>query len=114
MPAPKGNKNSPNGRGKGTKNVASIRKNMAWAELGDFFTNAGAERAAKIMMTCTDAEFMRYYQSLLEYFKPKQARTENYNTELTATPEERAAAAKAAELQLQALMADPDKLTYGQ
>jgi hypothetical protein len=39
---------------------------------------------------------------------------ETKTTDVTASPEERAAAAKAAEQQLQALMADPDKLSDGQ
>ena len=56
----------------GTPNV----KTQAWEQLGDFITETGAERAKEIMQTCTPEKFMIYYPMLLEYFKPKQNRTQ--------------------------------------
>jgi len=68
----KGQTNNPNGRKKGSKNKRTIE----WEQLGEFITAEGAKRAAKIMMECEDEQFMNHYKSMLEYFKPKQARTE--------------------------------------
>lgn len=51
-------------------------KTLAWEHLGDFITEAGAERVKQILVSCTPKEFMLYYPILLEYFKPKQQRVE--------------------------------------
>lgn len=56
----------------GSKN----KKTLLWENLGDYFTQAGAKRAMKIMASCKDKEFMIYYKDLIELFKPKLARTE--------------------------------------
>lgn len=70
MGLPKGKTNNPNGRGKGVK----TKKTKAWEQIGDFLTEAGAQRAKKIMDKADDDSFMRYYAMFLEYFKPKQQR----------------------------------------
>lgn len=59
------------GRVKGSKNI----KTQQWEQLGEFLTQAGAERVANFFETCSDEEFMRYYTLFLEYFKPKLQRT---------------------------------------
>ena len=59
-----------------TPNKGPSKKTQAWAQLGDFFTRAGAERAMKIMMESDDTDFMKHYSNLIELFKPKLARTE--------------------------------------
>ncbi len=67
---------------KGHKKVGGIKKGQvqkrtkAWDQLGEFFTQAGAERAKKIMVNADDKEFMTYYDKLIEYFKPKLQRTD--------------------------------------
>lgn len=68
----KGQTNNPKGRNVGSKN----KKTIAWTHLGGFLTENAAERAKDIMMDSDDTDFMKYYVMLLEYFKPKQARTE--------------------------------------
>lgn len=60
------------GKQKGTLS----KKTRAWALLGEFFTEAGAERAKQIIVDANDKEFMMYYEKLLEYFKPKLNRTD--------------------------------------
>ena len=69
MAAPKGHK--------GYKPKGSVSsKTIAWNNLGDFITEQGAERLKRIMNESDDATFMKVYIQLLEYFKPKQSRTE--------------------------------------
>ena len=68
----KGKSGNPKGRDKGDKN----KKTKAWEQLGQFFTDAGAERAKQIMVDADDKEFMIYYDKLVEYFKPKLQRTD--------------------------------------
>jgi hypothetical protein len=60
------------GKVKGSVN----HKTKAWEALGDFFTEAGAERAKEIMMSSNSKDFMNYYCMLIELFKPKLARQE--------------------------------------
>ena len=64
----KGNPGKPKG--------AKSEKTLAWEHLGDFITEAGAERVKEILSNCPPDKFMVYYPLLLEYFKPKLARTE--------------------------------------
>lgn len=69
MPAPKGHK--------GYKPKGAIsQKSIAWQNLGDFITEGGAERLKRILNESDDATFMKVYIQLIEYFKPKQSRTE--------------------------------------
>jgi hypothetical protein len=67
---PKGHKGF---KPKGCKN----KKTLMWEQLGEFFTEAGAERAKTIMANCNDKEFMAHYTNLIELFKPKQSRVES-------------------------------------
>lgn len=75
MPRPKGLPKT-GGKPKGHKDV----KTQAWEQLGEFITNRCSERAIEIMMKSNDKEFMLHFNNLLEYFKPKQARVVNENT----------------------------------
>jgi hypothetical protein len=70
----KGNPGKPKG--------ALSAKTRAWDRLGEFFTDAGAERAKNIMMNASDKEFMQHYSNLIELFKPKlsRAEVEQHNT----------------------------------
>lgn len=61
---------------KEAKKKGKHEKTIAWEQLGDFFTEAGAERAKQIMVDAKDKDFMLYYTNFMEYFKPKLARTE--------------------------------------
>jgi len=45
-----------------------------WEALGSFVVNEGSERAMKVLQSMDDEEFLHYYITMLEYFKPKQAR----------------------------------------
>lgn len=60
------------GKQKGKKN----EKTLAWEGIGDYLINEGADRAREIMMQSKDEKFMLYFNTLLEYFKPKLARQE--------------------------------------
>lgn len=71
----KGQSGNKNGRPVGTVS----EKTLAWEHLGNFITESGAERVKEILATCNADKFMLYYPMLLEYFKPKLARTENKN-----------------------------------
>ena len=63
---------------KGFKKPGTLEgKTLAWQKLGDFFTDAGAERAKSIMMSSSDKDFMTHYTNLIELFKPKQSRVES-------------------------------------
>ena len=65
---------------------AKSEKTLAWEHLGEFITESGAERVKEILGTCPPDKFMVYYPLLLEYFKPKLARTElNHEGEQTLT-----------------------------
>ena len=69
---PKGHTNNPNGRPVGSKNERTIM----WEQLGEYVVTSGAERAMAILASMDEAEFLHYYLTMLEYFKPKQARTQ--------------------------------------
>lgn len=69
----KGQSGNTSGKPKGTKS----EKTLAWEQLGDFITDAGAQRVKTILSDCSAKDFMTYYPLLLEYFKPKQQRIEN-------------------------------------
>lgn len=74
MPAPKGNKFS-KGRPKGSHN----ERTKQWEELGRMLLEDGAERVKTILQESDPENFMKWYNLLLEYFKPKLARSENEN-----------------------------------
>ena len=75
---------------KGTKNKTTIVKEMimdkAFNKIGDYFESGEyAERIITILQTSTDADLIKNSIALLEFFKPKLARTE---TELKVNTEE--------------------------
>jgi uncharacterized protein YrzB (UPF0473 family) len=70
MGLPKGVTNNPNGRPVGTKS----EKTKMWEALGEYIVTGGAERAMHILAQMEEEEFLKNYMTMLEYFKPKQAR----------------------------------------
>jgi hypothetical protein len=73
MPFKKGKSGNPKGMLKGTTH----EKTKAWENLGEFITESGAERVKLILGSCEPEDFIKYYTTLLEYFKPKLARSES-------------------------------------
>lgn len=70
MGLPKGKTNNPKGRPVGSQNERTIM----WNQLGDYVVTSGAQRAMTILGDMDDEDFLHYYLTMLEYFKPKQAR----------------------------------------
>lgn len=64
----KGNPGKPKG--------AVSAKTKAWKELGEFICNAGAGRYMEALMGLEDKDYLDKYAHVLEFFKPKLARTE--------------------------------------
>jgi|TARA_R100001530_G_scaffold10633_1_gene10461 hypothetical protein len=73
MPIEKGQRLNPNGRPKGKKN----KKTEQWDAIGDFLTQEGSERMLKYLSTTDPDKYADTYLKILEYFKPKLARTES-------------------------------------
>jgi len=71
MAAPKGNTYS-TGRPKGAKNV----KTQQWEAIGEFLVQQGSERMLNYLNSCDDKEYSETFLRILEYFKPKLARTD--------------------------------------
>ena len=64
-------------KGQGGKPKGAIsQKTKAWEELGDFLTQAGAEKCREILLNARPDDFIKYYSMFLEFFKPKQSRAE--------------------------------------
>lgn len=72
MAQPKGHTGNPNGRPKGTKN----KKTQQWEILGESIMNEHTERFNASLESLDDDKFMDMYIKVLEYFKPKQNRTD--------------------------------------
>ena len=53
---------------------AISEKQKLWDQLGNYVVSQGAERAMHILSTMEDEEYLKYYMTMLEFFKPKQAR----------------------------------------
>jgi hypothetical protein len=53
---------------------AISEKVKLWDQLGNYVVTQGAERAMQILARMDDDEFLKYYLTMLEFFKPKQAR----------------------------------------
>jgi hypothetical protein len=53
---------------------AVSQKTEMWHKLGDYVVTSGAQRAMEILSDMDDEDFLHYYLTMLEYFKPKQAR----------------------------------------
>jgi len=61
----------------GIKKGGKQKKTIAWESIGEYMINEGAERFIDIMTRCNDKEFTENYTRILEYFKPKLARSEH-------------------------------------
>lgn len=72
MPFKKGQSGNPKGPNPGYKHD----KTLQWEALGEALLTKHSERANRILETMPDDKFLDNYGKLLEYFKPKQARTE--------------------------------------
>jgi hypothetical protein len=68
----KGQTGNPNGRPKGTKN----KKTEQWEVLGASIMNEHTEKFNNEMSKLQGEKFMDMYIKVLEYFKPKQNRTD--------------------------------------
>jgi hypothetical protein len=66
----KGESGNPTGRPNGAIN----KKTEMWNQLGEYVVTSGAQRAMTILGDMDDEDFLHYYLTMLEYFKPKQAR----------------------------------------
>lgn len=64
--------NTHGGRTKGSKSG----KTIAWDELGDYIVNKGAKKYMSLINGLDDDEFLKRFENILEYFKPKQQRTD--------------------------------------
>lgn len=61
------------GRPKGSVNV----KNQQWDSIGEFLSQQGAERMLEYLQKTDPDKYADTYLKILEYFKPKLARTES-------------------------------------
>lgn len=62
--------------GAGRKPGSKSEKVKAWEQLGDYILGDGAERYLAIIEGLPPEKFATRFESLLEFFKPKQQRTE--------------------------------------
>lgn len=76
MGLPKGRTNNTKGRTPGSKN----KKTIEWEEFGRQLFDAGLPRILAILESGDDDDVMKIMIPMIEYFKPKLARTENNNT----------------------------------
>ena len=72
MPFEKGKSGNESGRPVGAKS----KKTLEWEALGEAILTRHSERANQVLAAMDDEKFLDHYGKLLEYFKPKQARTE--------------------------------------
>ena len=68
----KGGRRPGAGRPEGSKNLRTLQ----WEALGDAITSIHTERFNRVLSEAKDETFVSLYLQALEYFKPKQARTE--------------------------------------
>ena len=68
----KGESGNIKGRPKGSKS----EKVKAWDELGEYIVGEGAERYMALLTDLGNDEFLKRFENILEYFKPKQQRTD--------------------------------------
>jgi len=70
-----------------SKPIGSIsKKTKAWERLGEYIVNEGAERYVGYLDTIEeDKKFAEEFRAVLEYFKPRQMRTE-IKGEITTGP----------------------------
>lgn len=72
MGLPKGRTNNTKGREVGSKNV----RTQQWEALGASIQEVHTKRFNEVLAGMDDEAFARTYLQVLEYFKPKLARTE--------------------------------------
>lgn len=72
MAQPKGKSGNPNGRPAGSKN----ERTKQWEALGNAIQEVHTERFNRVLAAMDDETFAKNYLQVLEYFKPKLARTE--------------------------------------
>lgn len=61
---------------KGLKPKGAIsKKTKLWEELGEYIVGEGAEMYMQYLKQQDPENFMKRYEMILEYFKPKQSRT---------------------------------------
>ena len=70
------------GRKVGSKNV----KTMQWTEFGEKLIDGNLERVQKYLDNLPDPQFFSLWLQLLEYFKPKQSRTEVQSLDKNGMP----------------------------
>ena len=70
---------------KGKPKGALSAKTKAWDKLGEFIVNDGAERYSEYLNTLSMESFANEFRAILEYFKPRQQRTE-IKGEITTGP----------------------------
>ncbi len=70
---PQGGPQPGSGRPKGQKAV----KTLQWEALGRYIAEDGAERYMKILSKLDEPSYLTRFENVLEYFKPKLARTEH-------------------------------------
>lgn len=72
----KGQSGNPTGRPKGAKD----KKTEQWHKIAEYLLNEGSERYARLLKEQEDDEkFKKDFLAILEYFKPKQVRSDNFN-----------------------------------
>lgn len=76
MPFKKGKSGNPAGKPKGKKDAKTER----WNQIAEYLLNEGSERFARLLKEQEDDEkFKKDFLAILEYFKPKQVRSDNFN-----------------------------------
>lgn len=65
--------------GAGSKPGQKKKKTLEWEAFGKTVLDKGMPRFIKIMQDTNDEEFAKIFLQILEYFKPKLARTEIKN-----------------------------------
>lgn len=73
----KGQTNNLKGRPTGTTN----ERTKAWERLGESIITRHAARFNEILESCSDTEFTKNYAMILDYFKPRLARTDLTSTD---------------------------------
>lgn len=72
MGLPKGRTNNPKGKPKGSK----AKKTIQWESIGEYLINDGSKKYKEYLEKLDEKEFASEFRAILEYFKPKQTRTE--------------------------------------
>lgn len=72
MGLPKGRTNNTKGKPRGTKS----KKTIQWEALGESIMNEHTERFNDVLHSMEDDKFADTFIKVLEYFKPKQNRTD--------------------------------------